>query len=113
MIAITSRAALESFLDHRGDWWAYTEGKTQPAEYATGQLMQQFGLDLNSDPLQHVGSQHFIGLIKEFKDFPKKMEEYVRRNPYIDQLLTLKRKILENAFKFSSEDYSILYQKIY
>ena len=34
--------ALESFLQHRGDWWAWTEKKQQPVEWATQQLLDRF-----------------------------------------------------------------------
>lgn len=37
--------ALNDFLDHRSDWWAYTENQNQPAEYARSQLEQKLGVN--------------------------------------------------------------------
>lgn len=39
-------AALQAFLDHRSDWWAYIEGETDPAAAAGHRLTQQLSLYL-------------------------------------------------------------------
>jgi len=53
--------ALFSFLTHRGDWWAYTEGQSAPLDYATERLAQQLGIDEGTEPL----SQLFIPAVEE------------------------------------------------
>ncbi len=45
-----TRMALDDFLAHRSDWWAYTENETNPAEYAATQLRQLLGITDNPDP---------------------------------------------------------------
>lgn len=46
-----TRLALENFLKHRSDWWAYTAGQEEPVRFATDQLKQQLGIEnLNNDP---------------------------------------------------------------
>jgi ATP-dependent helicase/nuclease subunit A len=44
--------ALFTFLNHRGDWWAYTEGQAQPQEFAIQQLRAQLQLTDGEPPLQ-------------------------------------------------------------
>lgn len=45
-----ARAALDGFLAHRSDWWAYIEDKPDPAAYATLQLKQFLELTSEADP---------------------------------------------------------------
>lgn len=44
--------ALDSFLVHRGDWWAYTEESEEPVSFALEQLQQQLQIEPDNDPLQ-------------------------------------------------------------
>lgn len=46
-----TRQALDSFLNHRSDWWAYSRGSVQPVETAQQQLLVDLDIDLNVDPL--------------------------------------------------------------
>ena len=50
------RQALFAFLEHRGDWWAYTEDQAEPQNYAIEQLYQQLQLDDQASPLQGLFS---------------------------------------------------------
>ncbi len=45
----TRSALLDGFLNHRSDWWAFTEGQDQPLKHAISQLRQQ--LDFNPNAL--------------------------------------------------------------
>ncbi len=45
------RQALFSFLDHRGDWWAFTEEQAAPLPFAEVLLRQQLQLDEGVSPL--------------------------------------------------------------
>ncbi|MFL6650713.1 MAG: UvrD-helicase domain-containing protein [Sulfurifustaceae bacterium] len=44
------RAALQEFLNHRSDWWAYTEDEPDPIAYATRQLQHALAIDPNVHP---------------------------------------------------------------
>jgi ATP-dependent helicase/nuclease subunit A len=44
--------ALETFIAHRGDWWAYTEEAGDALHFATERLQQQLKLEPGSDPLR-------------------------------------------------------------
>ena len=45
------KTALQAFVAHRGDWWAYTEDATNPVDDASSRLQQQLGIRDDSDPL--------------------------------------------------------------
>ena len=44
--------ALQAFLSHRSDWWAFTQGQTNPLQFATDTLTTQLAVQPDSDPLQ-------------------------------------------------------------
>lgn len=44
-----TRTALHEFLQHRSDWWAYTEGHEDPVQYASATLARQLQLDEDGD----------------------------------------------------------------
>ena len=46
-----TRTALFSMLDHRSDWWAYTENNRQPVRFARQQLEKHLQFDNTTDPL--------------------------------------------------------------
>ncbi|MEJ2574087.1 MAG: UvrD-helicase domain-containing protein [Gammaproteobacteria bacterium] len=46
-----TKQSLMRFLYHRGDWWAYTCGETDPADHASQTLADQLMVDTNGDPL--------------------------------------------------------------
>lgn len=45
-----TRSALDDFLTHRSDWWAYTENEPDPAGFAAQQLRQMLDIANDSDP---------------------------------------------------------------
>lgn len=45
-----TKTALNSMLNHRSDWWAFTEHQTDAAAYASDQLRQQLEIDTTTDP---------------------------------------------------------------
>lgn len=45
-----TRAALNDFLAHRGDWWAYTEEETQPLICACQRLRELLNIKIEEDP---------------------------------------------------------------
>ncbi len=66
----STRAALRSFLTHRSDWWAYTQGRTDALQYARANLEQLLELDATAAPLaafpdaaQRTRLQEFAALL--------------------------------------------------
>ncbi len=47
----STRTALGSFLAHRSDWWAFTQGAREPLRFATRRLTSLLEVDVDSDPL--------------------------------------------------------------
>ena len=43
--------ALLDFLEHRSEWWAFTDGEQYPAEYARQRLQTQLGIEPEEDPV--------------------------------------------------------------
>ena len=43
--------ALDSFLSHRSDWWAFTEGKTDPVNHVISILTKQLGVEPDATPV--------------------------------------------------------------
>jgi ATP-dependent helicase/nuclease subunit A len=48
--AFSVRRALQAFLEHRNDWWAYTEGEADPLAFAERQLRILLAIDDKKDP---------------------------------------------------------------
>jgi ATP-dependent helicase/nuclease subunit A len=46
-----TRSALFSMLEHRSDWWAYTESHASPVKYASDALAQALQVDKDAEPL--------------------------------------------------------------
>lgn len=47
----SAQAALRSFIAHRSDWWAYTQGQRDPVAYACAALAEFLHIDPQRDPL--------------------------------------------------------------
>jgi ATP-dependent helicase/nuclease subunit A len=58
--------ALFDFLEHRSDWWAYTESQSSPAEFAINQLRTVLTIDPESNPLAQLSDTTLMNEIKEF-----------------------------------------------
>ncbi|MGD8619524.1 MAG: UvrD-helicase domain-containing protein, partial [Gammaproteobacteria bacterium] len=46
-----TRTALVSFLAHRSDWWAFTQGERNPLRFATRRLNELLEVTVDTDPL--------------------------------------------------------------
>ncbi len=57
---------LHSFLQHRSDWWAYTDGHDDPLEFASQQLASTLGYQTGSEPLREFFSARCIEQITQF-----------------------------------------------
>lgn len=60
--------ALESFLEHRGDWWALTLDAPDPAACAHERLRQALAVDENADPLAELFDASSQRALAEFRD---------------------------------------------
>jgi len=58
--------ALDSFLSHRGDWWAFTEEAEQPVDFALARLQQQLDIDPDGDPLHDLFTEQRMLELAEF-----------------------------------------------
>ncbi|WP_455210964.1 UvrD-helicase domain-containing protein [Kaarinaea lacus] len=58
--------ALFNFLEHRSDWWAYTEGQPAAVEFAINKLKADLDIDPTIDPLAKLSDALFLSNIKEF-----------------------------------------------
>jgi ATP-dependent helicase/nuclease subunit A len=47
----STRALLENFVYKRAEWWAYTQGRKDPAAWATEQLQNELEVDAGADPI--------------------------------------------------------------
>ncbi|WP_127476275.1 UvrD-helicase domain-containing protein [Sulfurivermis fontis] len=61
-------AALNSFLDHRSDWWAFTTGHDDACGHATARLRELLQVDPDSDPRAELFTSQNLALLTEFRD---------------------------------------------
>ncbi len=51
-----TRTALQEFLQHRSDWWAYTDNHPDPVSFASHELQSQLDIGLDKNPVKHFFS---------------------------------------------------------
>ena len=61
-----TRSALFSMLEHRSDWWAFTETQTHPVHFAQGQLVQQLQFDHAAEPISQFFTDTMQQDLREF-----------------------------------------------
>lgn len=62
-----SKQALNNFLEHRSDWWAYTANEADPALYAKEKLKTQLNINFETNPVNNLFSeQSNVELLNEF-----------------------------------------------
>jgi ATP-dependent helicase/nuclease subunit A len=61
-----TQAALHSFLSHRSDWWAWTEGQSNPYSFAAGRLEKLLGTGPQDDPLAGFPDELLRARLKKF-----------------------------------------------
>ena len=102
--------ALNSFLDHRGDWWAYTEQQPQPEAHASAQLAAQLAIDNDRDPLYDFFNSAHLTMLGEFA-------ELLRAHPTkthleaLEQLALARSEALPLAQRFAACQQAFLTQK--
>jgi len=58
--------AVRSFLEHRSDWWAYTQGERDPQASAAARLEQPLGVEAGTDPLGGFPDAALVAGLREF-----------------------------------------------
>ena len=61
-----TQEALFNFLEHRSDWWAFTEGQAQPVDYARHKLERDLQIAPDDDPLTALNDVKFRAAVAEF-----------------------------------------------
>lgn len=61
-----TRQALNDFLSHRIDWWAFTQTAREPAAYAAAGARRVFGVDPDDDPIETFFAGARPALLAEF-----------------------------------------------
>ena len=91
--------ALNSFLDHRSDWWAFTEkqtdGKSNALRFATETLSSQLNVSLSDEPEQDFFTTSILDLLKEFVSLLQKHPG--KKNDLSLEALTIARDSVDGA----------------
>ena len=66
------RQALETFLNHRIDWWAYTQGQRDPVAHAVATLTRRLDIDPQADPERDFLGGDTLSLTGEFMELLEK-----------------------------------------
>ncbi|MDH5393413.1 MAG: UvrD-helicase domain-containing protein [Gammaproteobacteria bacterium] len=64
----STQTALKSFIDHRSDWWAFTERQQQPVEFAIQNLSDILALDNTTNPSQALFSRSLPQKLTQFRE---------------------------------------------
>ena len=95
-----SKEALSNFIEHRSDWWAYTDNKNDPAEYAKKNLEKQLNFDSNLDPIkEYFNNKNNIALLSEFHVLICK-HETKKNKEHCEYLYTIIDDKQDNANKY-------------
>ncbi|MFO7592745.1 MAG: UvrD-helicase domain-containing protein [Pseudomonadota bacterium] len=93
--------ALDSFIAHRGDWWAYTETAHDPVRFASERLQQQLGINPEEDPLESFFNQSRMETLAEFADLLRK-HPTKGNNTALDSIATARLPDLSVAQRFEA-----------
>ena len=63
-----TRSALDAFLGHRADWWAYTETTSDPVGFASERLQALLQIDMGADPLGDLLNDLNLQKLREFSE---------------------------------------------
>ena len=99
----STKAALDSFLNHRSDWWAYVDGQEHPENYALNKLQRFLDYDPNSSPLEDFFNIHTLQDLADFQTLLAKHPTSTNENSQmaLDSALTLQaQNELQRAMEF-------------
>ena len=63
-----TQLALQNFLRHRSDWWAFTLGQKEPVNFAINHLRQQLKIDDDANPCDSFFSSDILQGLDEFSN---------------------------------------------
>ena len=69
-----TRQALDSFLNHRSDWWAYSTNDQNPVETAQQHLLKDLEINLDSDPVAELLTNEI--LMQQIQQFLQCLEKH-------------------------------------
>ena len=104
------RKALNSFINHRSDWWAYTENQTDATAFAEQALSEQLQVTTRDAPLAEFFTDRLQAEMVEFRELlarhPNKTNDGFRaRFEFIlDETLSHERRIAEIREVFLTRD---------
>ncbi len=61
-----TQTALMDFLQHRSDWWAFTDNQNDPVSHARDELQSQLGISTDENPVSSFFSRSRRGKLLEF-----------------------------------------------
>lgn len=64
----STQTALKSFINHRSDWWAYTETEDSPVNYAINHLASILDIDNSEDPAASLFNRGFPDKLNAFRE---------------------------------------------
>lgn len=64
----STQTALKSFINHRSDWWAYTETESNPTDFAIDHLAHILGINNINDPAGALFSRAFPEKLNTFRE---------------------------------------------
>ncbi len=102
--------ALSSFLTHRGDWWAYTEGQSAPLPFAEARLRQQLQLDEGEAPLEQLFTPELMQQLANYCELLGK-HKTSGNEKRLTQLADIRNPELEPEIRFALLRETLLTQK--
>lgn len=85
------RSALREFLNHRSDWWAYTDG--QPVDFASRRIRDLLHISSDNVPLQQLDDTELQTALRKFSALLRKNQNKTS----LDQAETIERVIENNS----------------
>ncbi|MGI9305259.1 MAG: UvrD-helicase domain-containing protein, partial [Gammaproteobacteria bacterium] len=61
-----TQTALDDFLAHRSDWWAFTQSQPEPIEYASDKLLQQLDTSPARKPIESLFDDLNVARMRQF-----------------------------------------------
>ncbi len=81
----STQAALNSFVNHRSDWWAFTEFEKEPVRFAGDKLASQLNVSFDDDPVQDFFTAKLESALSEFVTLLQK-HPGKKNSAYLDAL---------------------------
>lgn len=100
-----TRTALDNFLMHRSDWWAFTLNQKNPVDFATDNLKKLLNIESNDDPVESFFDKNLLAKLSEFVELLAK-HPIKKNQESIDSINLLLTQI-------ESKNYSPAFENLY